>query len=109
MEFVDDALSILDKIRTLVTSRRFALALAGAVWALLVLVQLIAPAIGVELDTSGMPTEEAVAARIEHGVTQLGAFLSALGVVATMVWGIIRPLVDSYTTRPPGYDKPKLE
>lgn len=105
MEFIDDALGILQKLQTLVTSRRFIVSLGAAIMTLLTLVQVIVPAIGIDVDVSNMPSEEAVAAHVENAAIGFGALLASALTLATFVFGLVRPLIGSYTERPPGFDK----
>lgn len=108
MEFMNDALSWLEKINTLLSSRRLWLTSAEAVLAVIAILVIVAPALDVDVDTSNLPDDEALADRLIAGTRSIAALIGGVVIVLRELASFAN-LRDSYHNRPPGFDKLKEE
>jgi hypothetical protein len=99
MESVNNVMGFLEKLKTLLESRRFWLYVARAAIALIVLAGFILPLLGQEVPEA--PDEEELADKLMARFERVAALVGAV----IMIWQIIvdgRDLNASYTTRPAG-------
>jgi hypothetical protein len=98
---MQEVMSVLEKVKSLLVSRRFWLFVAQAAIAIVSLAAIVGPIFGAEIDTSELPDEEALADQLMAGVERIVALIGGVLVVLRALSGA-QELTSSYTARPPG-------
>jgi hypothetical protein len=105
---MQEVMSVLEKIKSLLLSRRFWLFVAQAAIAIVFAAAMVGPIFGAEVDTSELPDDEALADQLVAGVEPLAKIFAGLLLILRTLSGA-QELTSSYTARPPGsFDKSGL-
>ena len=99
--YISETMNFLQKLLSLFNSRRFWLLLAQAALAVVAIAAVVAPVFGEEIDTSGLPDEEALADRLMGYIERIVIGVGGIVTVLQALSGA-KSLTESYTSRPPG-------